>query len=132
MQLSTFEVSVPQAILSYGFSQIDVQKSLTEWLVIELFTGGHVSAGKAAQLLAITKIQFFDLLRQKQINYIDYTPEEIEEELAAVQILNTPSQTLLVGSHVQNTPLRVTSPHLVNKEQVADFELEVSVDAELA
>jgi len=82
MQQMVFEVSVPQMLLKYGISKIDVQNRVNEWLVLNLFTEGQISSGKAARLLDITRVEFLELLRKRHISYLDYTPEEIEEEFA--------------------------------------------------
>lgn len=86
MQVSTFEVSVPSNLLEFGFDQNRVQQAVSEWLVLSLYTDGYVSSGKAAQLLNITRMDFLSLLRKRGIAYIDFTPEELKEELEAVNI----------------------------------------------
>ena len=63
------------------------QLHLTEWLVFSLFKDERVSSGRAARLLGITRLEFLDLLRRRGIAYLDYSPDEIAEELEAVQRL---------------------------------------------
>ena len=48
---------------------------------------GYISSGKAARLLNTSRIEFLALLRARGIAYINYTPEELEEEFAAVEAL---------------------------------------------
>ena len=84
----TFEVIVPPALVQYGFSQDHVQRNVNEWLVLSLFTDSHVSSGKAAKLLGISRIDFLALLRRRGIAYIDYSQQELEEEFDAVDTLN--------------------------------------------
>ena len=60
---------------------------MTEWLVFSLFKDERVSSGRAARLLGITRLEFLDLLRRRGIAYLDYSPDEIAEELEAVQRL---------------------------------------------
>ncbi len=91
MTEATFEIRVPAPLLRYGFDQDDIQRRVTEWLVLSLFTEGHISSGKAARLLAISRIEFLALLRARGIAYINYTPEEMEEEFAAAQALEVPA-----------------------------------------
>jgi predicted HTH domain antitoxin len=55
--------------------------------VLSLFTEGQISSGKAARLLNITRVEFLALLRTRGIAYINYTPDELEEEFAAVQAI---------------------------------------------
>ena len=88
MSEATFQVQIPTSLLRYGFSQADIQHHITEWLVLSLFTEGHISSGKAARLLNISRVAFLALLRARGIAYINYTPEELEEEFAAVEALD--------------------------------------------
>lgn len=55
--------------------------------ILALFTEGRISSGKAARLLNMSRIDFLALLREREIAYIDYTSEELEEEFAAVHKL---------------------------------------------
>lgn len=87
MTETTFEVRVPAPLLRFGFDQNEIQRRLTEWLVLSLFTEGHISSGKAARLLNLSRIEFLALLRARGIAYINYTPEELAEEFAAVEAL---------------------------------------------
>jgi predicted HTH domain antitoxin len=87
MTETTFQVHVPAPLLQYGFDQSTVQRRLVEWLVLTLFTEGHISSGKAARLLDITRVEFLTLLRSRGIAYINYTPEELDEEFEAVEKL---------------------------------------------
>ncbi|MBU0511803.1 MAG: UPF0175 family protein [Chloroflexi bacterium] len=83
----TFEVSLPPTLLQFGFNQDKVQRNVNEWLVLSLFTDNHVSSGKAAKLLNISRIDFLTLLRNRGIAYIDYSPQELDEEFEAVKTL---------------------------------------------
>ena len=87
MTETTFEVRVPAPLLRFGFDQNEIQRRLTVWLVLSLFTEGHISSGKAARLLNLSRIEFLALLRARGIAYINYTPEELAEEFAAVEAL---------------------------------------------
>ncbi len=84
---TTFEVRIPAPLLQLGFDRNDIQHRITEWIVLNLFTEGHISSGKAACLLNISRIEFLALLRARGIAYINYSPEELAEEFAAVQLL---------------------------------------------
>ena len=64
MTETTFEVHVPTPLLQYGFDKDEIQRRLTEWLVLSLFTEDHISSGKAARLLKITRIEFLKLLHE--------------------------------------------------------------------
>ncbi len=83
----TFEVRVPTPLLQFGFDQTEIQRRVTEWLVLSLFVEDRISSGKAARLLNISRVEFLRLLRDRGIAYINYTPAEMEAEFAAVQEL---------------------------------------------
>ena len=87
MTETTFEVRVPTSLLQYGLGQNEVQHRLIEWLILSLFTEGHISSGRAARLLNIFRIEFLALLRARGIAYINYTPDELAEEFAAAKAL---------------------------------------------
>jgi predicted HTH domain antitoxin len=89
---TSFQVRIPATLLQYGFDQNEVQRRLTEWLVLSLYTDGHISSGKAAKLLNITRVEFLALLRSRGIAYINLSPEELDEEFRSVDNLETKSQ----------------------------------------
>lgn len=82
-----------RALLQFGLDQREIERRLTEWLVLSLFTDGHISSGKAARLLHMSRIEFLALLRTRGVACINYTPDEIAEELAAVDQLNGSTRT---------------------------------------
>ncbi len=91
MTETTFEVHVPAPLLQYGMGPTEIQHRLVEWLVLSLFTEGHITSGKAARLLNITRVEFLALLRARGIAYINYTADELNEEFAAVESLQVKS-----------------------------------------
>jgi len=84
-----FRVSLPNALLKYGYNQKKIQQKLLEWAVVALFNEGQISSGKAARFLNISRIEFLDLLRERGYAYVDYSPEEMEEEFKSVKALRT-------------------------------------------
>ncbi len=87
----TFEIQIPASLLRFGLDQKEIQRRATEWLVLSLFTEGHISSGKAARLLNLNRVEFLTLLRARGIAYINYTPEELKEEFEAAK--NLPGKT---------------------------------------
>lgn len=87
MREATFEVRIPAELLEYGFQPDEIQRQVSEWLVFSLFKDGRISSGKAARLLGLTRIEFLALLRRRGVAYVDYTPVELADELAAVKAL---------------------------------------------
>ena len=84
----TLEIHLPQPLLNMGLDREDIQQRVKEWLVLSLFTEGRISSGKAASLLAINRLDFLALLRQRGIAYLDYSEEEWAEEVKAARGLN--------------------------------------------
>ncbi len=92
MSETTFEVRVPTELLEYGLQPDDIQRHVLEWLALSLFKDNRISSGKAARLLGLTRIEFLALLRRRGVAYVDYSPAELGDELAAVQLLAIESQ----------------------------------------
>lgn len=86
MAETTFEVRVPSELLQFGIDQGEIQRRVNEWLVISLFSEGQLSSGKAARILGISRVEFLALLQRRGVAYINYTPDELAEELAAARL----------------------------------------------
>jgi len=93
MAETTIEIRVPSDLLQFGINQQEVQRRVGEWLVLSLFVEGHLSSGKAARLLNISRVEFLALLRAHSIAYVDYTAEELADEFAAVATLDVKPTT---------------------------------------
>ena len=89
MLAKTFKITVPKAFLQLGVDQEQLQRQVPEWIVLSLFTQDRISSGKAARLLNISRVEFLALLRNYGIPYLDYTTEELDEEFAAVDAMET-------------------------------------------
>jgi predicted HTH domain antitoxin len=90
MTYTTLAVQVPAPVLNLGISREKASHRVTEWLVLSLFTEAHISSGKAAKLLDISRIEFLALLRQRGIAYLNYSEDEIAEEWQAFAKLPGP------------------------------------------
>jgi predicted HTH domain antitoxin len=66
---------------------MEIQRRINEWIVLSLFIEERISSGKAAQLLNISRVEFLSLLRKYGITYVNYSSDELEEEIAAIQAL---------------------------------------------
>ena len=71
------------------------EEQMTEDEVLASFKGGKISAGKAAQLLGVTKVEFLELLAARGIAYIDYEPTEIADELKSAKQLEDKASEVL-------------------------------------
>lgn len=92
MTEAVVEVKIPAALLHLGLDRGEIQQRITEWLVLSLFTEERISSGKAAQLLGISRVEFLALLRRRGIAFIDYSPDDLQEEFTAAERLPAPPQ----------------------------------------
>ena len=95
MTETTLQVRVPTPLLNLGFDQSEIQRRVNEWLVLSLFTEGYISSGKAARLMDISRVEFLALLRTRGIAYINYTPDELAAEFAAVEALRVTPRVII-------------------------------------
>jgi predicted HTH domain antitoxin len=57
---------------------------IREWrkqTALELLRDGKVTFAKAAEIAKLSLWEFADLIKQRNIEWVRYTPEEIEKEL---------------------------------------------------
>jgi len=84
---TTLNVRVPNSLLKLGLTQEEIQRHVSEWLVFSLFSDGKISSGKAGKLLGISRLDFIKLLQTRGIAFINFTEDELNEELDAVKKL---------------------------------------------
>lgn len=92
MTETSFVVNIPSNFINLGIDQSEIQRRVSEWLVFSLFSEGKISSGKAGKLLGISRLDFIKLLETRGISFVNYTKDEIEEELEAVKKLNPQSK----------------------------------------
>jgi predicted HTH domain antitoxin len=63
--------------LPYGVTK---DEALT-MLAVKLFENGRISLGQAAKLAGFSKQAFIEVLGKQQIPVINYSPDELREEL---------------------------------------------------
>lgn len=86
MEMMTLEVPVSSDLfLALGPSRARAVEQVKEFSVLGLYQERRVSAGKAAELLGLTKAEFVRLLAHKGHPYLDYTVEELAGEFEAVE-----------------------------------------------
>jgi predicted HTH domain antitoxin len=84
MDTFKIEVELPRDLLiGLNVPPTEIGQRAREWLALELFREGHISAGKAAEWLGLSKSQFIDLLDQRAIPYLDLSQVELAEDVAA-------------------------------------------------
>jgi predicted HTH domain antitoxin len=87
-----FQVQLPPALLQFGLSKDDIQGRITEWVVLLLFSDGRISSGKAARLLNMNRLDFIALLQARGIAYINYSPDELDEEIETARHIQPKNQ----------------------------------------
>ena len=87
------EIELPRNLLAaLNVPESELARRAREWVLLELFQEGKISAGKAAELLGMSKPQFLELLSQRNLPYLDADPKELEREVAAAEAASRPSQ----------------------------------------
>lgn len=92
MAQTSFSVNIPGNLINLGIGQDEIQRRISEWLVFSLFSEGKISSGKAGKLLGISRLEFIKLLKTRGISFVNYTEDEIQEELEAVKKLSPKSK----------------------------------------
>lgn len=87
MTEANISVQIPAHLLHLGLEQDEIQRRISEWLVFSLFSEGKISSGKAGKLLGISRLEFIQLLKKRGIAFINYSEEEIREEIEAAKNL---------------------------------------------
>jgi predicted HTH domain antitoxin len=85
------EIELPRDLLAaLNIPEPELGRRAKEWVVLELFQEGEISAGKAAEILGIPKTRFLDLLDRRNLPYLDASPTELERDLAAARAAAKP------------------------------------------
>mgnify|MGYP001237723029 CR=1 FL=1 len=77
--MPTIMVDIPDDIAETFHDIEELRQTLYEDFVIEQRQQGKISLGRAAELLGISYTEFFDLLGEKGLSFINATPQELEE-----------------------------------------------------
>ena len=82
MDTVTVSFELPRDVLvALNIPAGETNAKAREWVVLELYREDMVSAGKAAEMLGLTKNQFIDLLDRRRIPYLDLSAAELEEDV---------------------------------------------------
>lgn len=84
----TISLNLPRDLLGVlNIPESQLPQQILEILALDLFRQQRISAGKAAELLGISKISFIELLAQHKISYFNETPDELTAEVEVVERL---------------------------------------------
>ncbi len=88
MQAVSLELKVPLDLLTLlRKSRREMEQEAQTWVILELFRRRKISAGKAAELTDLNLADFMDISRERGIEWVSYTDEELEAELSGAASL---------------------------------------------
>ena len=83
----SFDWVLPDAVFGDDLKEDYLHRSVKEIVALSLFREGKVSSGLASEMLGITRQEFLQLLYDKGLPYFDFSLEELDKELEAVEKL---------------------------------------------
>jgi predicted HTH domain antitoxin len=84
MSLKTLEVKQPVGFeWAVHLSKQELNQNIRLMAALKMFELGKLSSGKAAELAGMTRVQFLETCGQYKVSVFNYSPEELEKELAA-------------------------------------------------
>ena len=86
-----FTVELPGELLEILGSEDEARRDAKVAVVLDLVRRGLISRAKAAELLDLTLWDLPELLAQYRIPWFDYTPDDLEHDLAALREAERPS-----------------------------------------
>ena len=79
----TVQVTLSSALLlESGISRQEASVELLRAYVLFLYRHERISTGKAAKLLGVPRLTFIRMLAEEDIPYLDYTADELNNEMA--------------------------------------------------
>lgn len=79
--MKAISIEFPDEIVEF-FGENELEASLRKWAVLELVHTGKLSAGKAAEILGMTRWEFMDLMSDYDVPMAGSSEEELERQLA--------------------------------------------------
>ncbi len=75
------EIELPRDLLTaLNVPAAEIKQRTTEWVALALFQEGAISAGKAAEMVGMTKAQFIAFLNQRHLPYLDAVSDELARD----------------------------------------------------
>ncbi len=82
------EVKLPReaalAMRTAGLEETALPDEMRKALAISLFRRGLFSIGKAAELAGVPLAEFMELLAENRVPVAEFSPEEVEQDAAAI------------------------------------------------
>jgi predicted HTH domain antitoxin len=86
----TIQITMPRSLLLMtGLSRLELPPILLKTFILSLYRQDRISSGRAAHLLGIERLTFIQMLAGEGIAYLDYTTDELVEEVKAIQAWTT-------------------------------------------
>lgn len=93
MDTITLEMKLPQsvylALQSAGLNRDKLSEHAARNLAVQLYSDGHLSLGKAAEMAGMPLLGFWSLLVERGQPVFEYTVEDYETDLTIVQRLSS-------------------------------------------
>lgn len=86
-----FTVELPGELLEILGSEEEARRDAKIAVVLDLVRRGRISRAKAAELLGLTLWDLPALLAQYRIPWFDYSPDDLEHDLAALRAAEQPN-----------------------------------------
>lgn len=80
--IDTFQVQIAlprELLVALDISTLEATRRAQEWVILELYREESISAGKAAEILGMSKLEFIELLNSREIPYLDLDPASWNE-----------------------------------------------------
>lgn len=88
MRDMTVHLELPRELLgTLGVSEADLSAALKTLIALELVRQGRISAGKAAELAGVSRVEFVQLMADQDISYFTETPEDLAAQVEAAGFL---------------------------------------------
>ena len=71
------------AFLAVPFSEQLLSQGVNRSMALSLFKEGLLSMGQAAKVAGVCQENFIELLKETNIPAVDYSPDELEDELSS-------------------------------------------------
>ncbi|MEB3828368.1 UPF0175 family protein [Phormidium sp. CCY1219] len=82
MNTNNLEIKYPAGFEnSVQMTRDEMEQHIRLMAALKMFELGKVSAGKAAELAGMSRLDFFETCSRYRVSIFNYPPEELEEEL---------------------------------------------------
>jgi predicted HTH domain antitoxin len=88
MNSLSVRLDIPRDLLgALDVPERELELRIKELIALELFREGRISSGKGAELIGVSKHAFIQLLARHDIPYFTQSPEELRDEVEALDHL---------------------------------------------